>query len=177
MRSRRVVAMAALVAAPASGDSGLQGRWHRDNYGTNHEVLICNGSTSMVTCRFMAVPEPAPGPPVESQLDGPASASAKGRFVGEIVASCPVYDSRWNSFCDEAVVIAQGDMTLRVPGTDEPYVFQETIAVHSDGSMMLSWDAPNPQGVPFYCPWYRSYQKALDEPNQCYDGSGAEFPD
>ena len=140
---------AVLPVGSAFGGSGLEGRWHRNNGDTEHEVLTCNGSKGHVVCHYNKVPEPA----MDWARDG-----ITGKLVGHIVEAgeCPAYMA---GPCASAVVIAQGTMYFNTG-----LVVDETIAVQEDGSMVLSWDN---RPVPFHCPWYRSFDTALSEPAAC----------
>lgn len=145
----------ALSAVPALGSSGLEGRWHRDNYGNSHEVLICNGSEGLVRCQYLQVPEPSLG------ILPTTSDTTRGVFRGNLVSvdDCPDY---MTDACADAVVIAQGTAVYTSGiSTDQ------TIAVHADGSMTYSWDTPGNFGSPFVCPWYDSYDRALSESPDC----------
>jgi hypothetical protein len=143
------------VALPAFGASGLEGRWHRDNYGNSHEVLICNGSQIGVRCQYLQVPEPSLG------ILPTTSDTTRGMFEGVLVdaAACPAYMA---DACGEAVVIAQGTAKYT-----SGIITEQTIAVHADGSMTHSWDTPDFFGSPFVCPWYDSYDRALSESPHC----------
>ena len=151
---RRVLILFAIGAllvvsacASSSGISNLQGQWHRNNYGAGHEILDCSGSTAQVLCEYTTDPE-----------------SNSGTFAGAVVdaEACPSY---MKELCTSAVVIAQGTAQFTTG-----IVTDETIAVQADGSMMLSFDTPDVlPGAPFMCPWFRSYETALQEPYDCQE--------
>lgn len=154
----------AVESATAGADNlGLQGQWHRDNYGQGQERLFCNVTGSTVKCRF-----------ISPNTDSPPQI-AIGAFIGSPTTTCPAYLGEWDAFCSGASAVAQGTMTIRTAdGTS--LVFQETLATDTGGKMLLSWDDPGPQGTEFYCPWFRSYATTLAQSNQCYDKNGVTFP-
>jgi hypothetical protein len=145
------------TAAALRGDdsSGLQGRWHRDNYGEGHEQLFCTGSTSTVQCRYLS-----------RSLTDPTSVGT-GRFVGFLVDAdaCLPYMS---DTCSSAIVIAQGREYFSFPQDGQELVVPVTMAVLPEGKLALSWDEhPSIPGGEFHCPWYRVYATALAMDHKC----------
>ena len=137
---------------------GVAGRWHRLNPAPNesggvapeHETLTCNGSTSVVWCRYNKQPEPGLGYVTPPQ-------GTRGTFTGTLVDASACFGLMVGP-CSTASVIAEGTMHFRVPGGAD-FDVDQTIAVQGDGSMVLSWDTG--PGAQFHCPWFRSFAAAL----------------
>lgn len=132
--------------------SELAGEWHRNNNDRDHEALTCEVRDQDVSCFYTKIPEPELG----WGTDG-----VDGDFTGHLAdeTTCPTY---LQDACRTAVVIAQGTMTF-TSGVETI----QTYAVQDDGSMILSWDTPGFFGSPFQCPWFRSFQTALEQPSAC----------
>jgi len=154
----------AMFAVPGAADDGagsdIGGRWHRDNFGNSHEVLICARSPIEVRCRYLQVPEPELG------LLPTTSDTTRGHFRGSIVdaSACPAHMSDACT-ANGVVAIARGTAVYT-----NGWEVAETIVTYDDGSMRLSWDEgwENIGAVgPFSCPWWSTWEDALTNSPDC----------
>jgi hypothetical protein len=156
-RSRLVVAavvsLAALVAAAAPAASASMKDWHRNNYGAEHERLLCREAAASWTCFYDKVP-----------TDGFSWNDRSGTFAGRNVTatwSCPGWFDP--SVCDSVVAVYHGTATYK-GGGEKPFItVQEYVVTSSAGQdgLYVYWVDQ------FYCPWYRTFDEALTADYAC----------
>ena len=147
--------LASAAALRGENSSGVEGRWHRDSYGTAHEQLFCSGSRERVECRFLS----------HSSTD--STVVGAGEYVGSLVDAddCLPY---MHGICSAATAIAQGTSSYSSPPDWQPLRVPVTLAVLPGGRMALSWDEhPTIADGEFHCPWFRSYETALASRHTC----------
>ena len=143
-----LVLVLSLGAAPTTARSFNE--WHRDNYGAGHERLTCNEGATAWTCFY----------------ENDVVATTTGGFSGRNVTSswsCPDWFS--SEVCDNVVAVYQGANTYIPPvGEARPFrIAQDYVVTNVDGQdiLYLYWHDS------FYCPWFRTFQEALDAPFEC----------
>jgi hypothetical protein len=146
-----LVLMLWLGAAPAAAAS--PGEWHRDNYGTGHERLICREATLSWTCVYDNVSEP-----------GLPAGDAVAHFTGRNITSswsCPTWFDA--TVCDNVVAVYRGVATYTSSGNHPVTFRQEYIVTNVGGQEILQQYFVDL----FYCPWFRTFEEALAADYNC----------
>jgi hypothetical protein len=141
---------AAIVPASAKASSG---EWHRDNYGTGHERLICREATPSWSCVYDNVPEP-----------GLPASDSVGHFTGASVTdswSCPEWFDA--TVCDNVVAVYRG-VASYTSGGNHPGTFREEYIVTNVGGQEILQQYFVDL---FYCPWFRTWEEALAADHNC----------
>jgi hypothetical protein len=128
--------------------------WHRDDYGAGHERLTCNEGAKAWACGY----------------ENDVVATTTGGFSGRNVTSswsCPDWFS--SEICANVVAVYQGANTYLPPvGEGHPFrIDQDYVVTNIDGQAILYVHWRDSNVGPFYCPWYRTFQEALDAPFEC----------
>ena len=141
----------ALAVGPASAKAP-SGEWHRNNYGTGHERLMCREATSSWTCVYDNVPEP-----------GIPAGDSVGHFTGRDVTdswSCPTWFDA--TVCDDVVAVYRGVATYT--SSNHPVTFQQEYVVTNVGGQEILQQYFVDL---FYCPWFRTWEEALAADYNC----------
>ena len=157
-RSRVVptVIAALLLLAVAVGPASAKqpsGEWHRNNYGTGHERLMCREATPSWSCVYDNVPEP-----------GVPGGDSVGHFTGRNVTatwSCPAWFDA--TVCDNVVAVYRGMATYTSPSNHPGTFLQEYVVTNVGGQEILQQYFVDL----FYCPWYRTWDEALAADFSC----------
>lgn len=162
------VVIAALVIGPtifanlALGPAGRPtptphlGDWHRNNYGASHETLACVEGAQAWTCTYG-----------DAAKNGPL-----GHFSGRnITDSWSCLDWFAPEICDPANLVAvyEGNFTV-VPSdgaTEPPAIGEDYVVTNINGQEILYLYWRESDLGTFYCPWFRTFQEALDAPFEC----------
>ena len=141
----------AVAAGPVSAASS--GEWHRNNYGTGHERLVCREAVTSWSCVYDNVPEP-----------GLPASDSVGHFTGRNVTdswSCPTWFDP--AVCDNVVAVYRGVATYTSSGNHPVTFRQEYIVTKVGGQEILQQYFV---GL-FYCPWFRTWKEALAADFNC----------
>ncbi len=142
----------ALAAGPASATAS-SAEWHRNNYGTGHERLICREATPSWSCVYDNVPEP-----------GVPGGDSVGHFTGRNITdswSCPTWFDA--TVCDNVVAVYRGEATY-TSSSNHPATFrQEYVVTNVGGQAILQQYFVDM----FYCPWFRTWEEALAADFNC----------
>jgi hypothetical protein len=141
----------ALAVGPAS--AAASGEWHRNNYGTGHERLICREATPAWSCVYDNVPEP-----------GLPAGDAVAHFTGRNVTntwSCPTWFDPM--VCDNVVAVYRGVATYTSSGNHPATFLQEYIVTNVGGQEILQQYFVDL----FYCPWFQTWEEALAADYNC----------
>ena len=150
-----VIAALMLLAVAVGPVSAKQasGEWHRNNYGTGHERLVCREAAPTWTCVYDNVPEP-----------GLPAGDSVGHFTGRNVTdswSCPTWFDA--TVCDNVVAVYRGVATY-TSSSNHPVTFhQEYVVTNVEGQEILQQYFVDL----FYCPWFRTWDEALDADYNC----------
>lgn len=148
-----VAALMVLAVAVAPVFAASRGEWHRNNYGSGHERLVCREATPSWTCVYDNVPEP-----------GLEWGDTVGYFTGHNVTnswSCPTWFDP--SVCDNVVAVYRGLATYTARGNQPVQFLQEYIVTTVGGQEILQQYFVDR----FYCPWFRTYEEALAADYNC----------
>ena len=141
----------AVAVGPASAASS--GEWHRNNYGTGHERLICREGTTSWSCVYDNVSEP-----------GLPAGDTVAHFTGRNVTdswSCPTWFDA--TVCDNVVAVYRGVSTYTASGNHPVTFLQEYIVTDVGGQEILQQYFVDL----FYCPWFRTWEEALAADYNC----------
>ena len=146
-----VLILLAVAVGPAS--AATLGEWHRNDYGTGHERLICREAMPSWSCVYDNVPEP-----------GVPGSDFVGHFTGRNVTDswvCPTWFDA--SVCDNVVAVYRGVATYTSPTNHPVTVRQEYVVTNVDGQEIMQqyWVDM------FYCPWFRTWEEALAADYNC----------
>ena len=146
-----VLILLAVAVGPAS--AATSGEWHRNDYGTGHERLICREAMPSWSCVYDNVPEP-----------GVPGSDFVGHFTGRNVTDswvCPTWFDA--SVCDNVVAVYRGVATYTSPTNHPVTVRQEYVVTNVDGQEIMQqyWVDM------FYCPWFRTWEEALAADYNC----------
>ena len=148
-----IAALILLAVAVGPVSAAAPGEWHRNNYGTGHERLICREGTSPWTCVYDNVPEP-----------GLSASDAVAHFTGRNVSdswSCPTWFDA--TVCDNVVAVYRGVATYTSSGNHPVTFRQEYIVTNVGGQEILEQYFVDL----FYCPWFRTWEEALAADYNC----------
>jgi hypothetical protein len=148
-----IAALILLAAAVGPASAAASGEWHRNNYGTGHERLICREATFSWTCVYDNVPEP-----------GLSASDAVAHFPGRNVSeswSCPTWFDA--TVCDNVVAVYRGVATYTSSGNHPVTFLQEYIVTNVGGQEVLQQYFVDL----FYCPWFRTWEQALAADYNC----------
>lgn len=165
---RRIVAVLAAVllvaafAGPAAS-AGVSSTWHRSNYGSAHERLVCTNTWGTWHCRYDTVP----GFPAGFNENG------TGEFNGTDAPNEPgmVWCPDWAAdVCAHAQQFVVGAQRYQDVGPGHPgglTVWEELILTDGDGlaPMYLYLVGPALNAV---CPWYATWPDALANDAECF---------
>jgi hypothetical protein len=148
-----VLLMAAFTGSAAS--AGISSTWHRNNNDNGHERLICSATSGVWTCRYDSMP----------------TFGSKSNDIGEFRGSaeagwCPEWAA---DVCNHSTSIVVGET---VYSRQAPFtLWQELIFTDGgDGLAPMYEYLVGPAGSPFplVCPWYPTWDEALDHDYWCY---------
>jgi hypothetical protein len=148
-----IAALILLAAAVGPASAAASGEWHRNNYGTGHERLICREATFSWTCVYDNVPEP-----------GLSASDTVAHFTGRNVSdswSCPTWFDA--TVCDNVVAVYRGVATYTSSGNHPVTFLQEYIVTNVGGQEVLQQYFVDL----FYCPWFRTWEQALAADYNC----------
>jgi hypothetical protein len=142
----------AVAVGPASAKQA-SGEWHRNNYGTGHERLVCREAAPSWSCVYDNVPEP-----------GLSASDAVAHFTGRNVTdswSCPTWFA--TTVCDNVVAVYRGVATYTSSGNHPVTFHQEYVVTDVGGQEILQQYFVDQ----FYCPWFRTWDEALAADFNC----------
>jgi hypothetical protein len=155
-----VAALLLLAIAVPAASAGKSSTWHRSNYGTAHERLICTGSSGVWHCRYDTLPN------YPEQGD---RSNTIGEFNGSSTAAdqanawCPEWAA---DVCDHAQQFVVGAQTWIAP--DGATIWEELILTNGqDGlaPMYMYLVGPLLEAI---CPWYPTWDEVLANDPQCF---------
>ncbi len=152
-------------AAPASASYTLT--WHRDNYGNEHQRLVCTITSGVWQCRQEVV---VPSSQQGNQNQGNGTTGAALFRGSSQVGDCPSWAAdEYKDVCAHASSsMVVGALTYNSPFT----VWEEMIFTdRSDGLAPMYVYLAGPLVPGFYtavCPWYPTWQEALTNPHDCF---------
>ena len=146
--------MALVVALGASPTTAASfGEWHRNDYGA-HERLTCVEAAQAWTCKY-------------SNAD---VATTTGSFNGRDVTDaweCPDWFAAEICDPDNLVAVYEG-VNVFLPVGGHPFrIAEDYVITNIDGQDILYVYWLDSNVGPFYCPWFRTFQEALDAPFEC----------
>jgi len=149
-----ITCLVLLLAGCGSGQQGLSGRWDRLNVDpersyAEHEVLNCEYDGEW-NCSYSKDPD-------ELGFEDPDSTS--GIFTGKDASEgwvCPEWFE--DSICETVTYVAAGVMDISPSDEDSFTIDQELIVTEQKGiqHLYVYWNGW------FVCPWYRSFDQALE---------------
>jgi hypothetical protein len=148
-----IAALILLATAVGPVAAASSGEWHRNNYGTGHERLVCREATTSWSCVYDNVPEP-----------GLPGSDSIGHFTGRNVTdswSCPTWFDA--TVCDNVVAVYRGVATYTSSGNHPVTFRQEYIVTNVGGQKILQQYFVDL----FYCPWFRTWEEALAADFNC----------
>jgi len=148
---------ALFVPGSAAASTGVGHQWHRDNYGASHEVLSCVEGAHAWACLY-------------GDTDNDQTL---GVFTGRNITdewSCPQWFE--STICDPTILVAvyEGVATyLPSPGEGghAAKIRELYVVTNVNGQDILYVYWLDSHVGPFYCPWFRTFQEALDAPFEC----------
>jgi hypothetical protein len=143
------------LAAGAVSASVTTVTWHRLNPGNppEHERFACLAGATTWKCRYDKLPEPTLGFGWDS---------TRGTFSGSDTTgdwACP--DWFTSDPCDAADTVISGVGTFYFPRASGSFSVDQQLLVSDDGTLWLYWVDQ------FVCPWYPTFDEALDSDPSC----------
>jgi hypothetical protein len=158
-----------IPSSTAAYSPTLAGHWHRLNPDQNndtpeHEVLTCGGYTDW-RCLYDKQPELRLG--FEFPPDG-----TYGWFYGQNV-DCP---EAWGGFCANVVSTVEGEITYYYPDGLVDTKDQYLVLAENSSGQVFYMTIPVGDSL-YFCPWYRSFNEALEISNFEPPFDGENWPD